>query len=474
MVKYSKSIYFIFIFLFYTLFVLLSLHHIFFWDTIQLGSEHANFFYSTHFSQILLPDSIDSGHIPTFGFLLAIVWFIFGKTLVVSHLFMLPFVLGIVWQCYVLLKQFIPPKFLYFSHFLFLIDPTLLSQITLISPDVVLVFFFLMGLNAALKNHRYWLMISLLGLFAISMRGMMVSFAILSIDIFINTQYSGFKAILNKLLKNSFAYIPALVLFISYFGYHYYIKGWIGYHNNSPWAPCFERANTFLGLAYNIGILGWRILDFGRVFILIVIIFICIKFWKNFYGAKNVQFLFFIFLITTVCLSISAILYKGLSAHRYLLPVYLTFLLFSLYIVIMFIKNKIVIYIILSIWAIGLLTGNLWVYPDKIAKGWDSTLAHIPYYNLRDKMVNYIKEEKIPQNEIGSGFPICFKTSLLDLSNDTSSFVNKNLDKDKYILYSNIFNDFSDNEINELHQKWKLVYMVKSCQVYMSLYQRQP
>jgi hypothetical protein len=450
------------------------LNHIFFWDTIQLGSEHANFFYTTHFTQLILPDSIDSGHIPTFGFFLAIVWFIFGKTLVVSHLFMLPFVLGIVWQSYVLLKQFIPLKFLFISHFLFLIDPTLLSQITLISPDVVLVFFFLIGLNAVLKNHRYWLMVSLLGLFAISMRGMMVSVAILSVDIYLNTQYTGFKAILIKLLRNSFAYIPALVLFISYFGYHYYIKGWIGYHNNSPWAPCFARTNTFSGLIYNIGILGWRILDFGRVFIWITMIYIVSKFWRRLYPKKEVQFLLFVFLIITICLSISVILYKGLSGHRYLLPVYLTFILFSLYIVITFIKNKIVINVILSIWAIGLLTGNLWVYPDKIAKGWDSTLAHIPYYNLRDKMVNYIKKEKIPQNKIGSGFPICFKTSLLDLSNDTSSFVNKNLDKDQYILYSNIFNNFSDYEIDELHQKWKLVYKVKSCQVYMSLYKRQP
>ena len=72
--------------------------HFFFWDTVQLASQHAQFFLENGFSTFLLPDEMDSGHPPTFGFYLALVWRVFGKTLSISHLAMLPFLLGIVWQ----------------------------------------------------------------------------------------------------------------------------------------------------------------------------------------------------------------------------------------------------------------------------------------------------------------------------------------------------------------------------------------
>jgi hypothetical protein len=44
----------------------------------------------------------------------------------------------------------------------------------------------------------------------------------------------------------------------------------------------------------------------------------------------------------------------------------------------------------------GLLSGNFWVYPDTMAKGWDATLAHLPYHHLRQKMRQYINRNHIP------------------------------------------------------------------------------
>ena len=46
--------------------------------------------------------------------------------------------------------------------------------------------------------------------------------------------------------------------------FHYLETGWMGYHENSPWAPAFEKVD-FQGAIKNILILGWRLLDFGRV-----------------------------------------------------------------------------------------------------------------------------------------------------------------------------------------------------------------
>jgi hypothetical protein len=70
----------------------------FFWDTIQLASQHGNYYYSNNFSNLLLPIELDSGHIPTFGMYIALIWKVFGRTVEASHLAMLPFAIGIVWQ----------------------------------------------------------------------------------------------------------------------------------------------------------------------------------------------------------------------------------------------------------------------------------------------------------------------------------------------------------------------------------------
>ena len=89
-----------------TVLILFSLDHIFFWDTVQLASKHATFYYDNELKLALLPDEIDSGHIPTFGYLLAVLWTIFGKSLWISHLFILPFAIGIAWQLNKLVRHY--------------------------------------------------------------------------------------------------------------------------------------------------------------------------------------------------------------------------------------------------------------------------------------------------------------------------------------------------------------------------------
>ncbi|HBE43638.1 MAG TPA: hypothetical protein DDW27_21070, partial [Bacteroidales bacterium] len=110
----------------------------FFWDTIQLASKHANYYLTTDFTGILLPDSIDSGHIPAFGIYLAFIWKIFGRSLIISHLAMLPFVVGILWQMKILVSRFVSKENTGWAFLLVCCDPTLLSQVTLVSPDVPL------------------------------------------------------------------------------------------------------------------------------------------------------------------------------------------------------------------------------------------------------------------------------------------------------------------------------------------------
>jgi hypothetical protein len=440
-------------FLVYTVITRLVSDHAFFWDTIQLASKQAHWYFDNNFKYLLLPDSIDSGHIPAFGISLAIFWKVFHKSLLVSHLFMLPFLIGIVYQAYRLITRFFQRKNVYYALILFLIDPTVLSQSMLVSPDILVVFFFLFSLNMILHNKRNLLLFGILALGLISMRGMMIIAVLLLFDLYCNYNDFNGNNLFYKLFGFSLAYIPAGLTVISFLVYHYLNKGWIGYHEDSPWAGCFERVNM-RGFIFNIGVLGWRLFDFGRVF-LWMLFFVFILRQKKLIGKDNsFKTISILFILTIILLPLIMLFHKNLLGHRYLLPVYLMFSLLVCYQVFELNEKNILKRKLFVFLAIGLITGNLWVYPDRISQGWDSSLAHLPYYNLRNKMIGYINEKGIPLSYIGSEFPNTATFKYTDLSNMDKGFNTKDFSNNPYILYSNIMNDFSDSEINELQTLW--------------------
>ncbi len=456
-------------FLFFTILTFFVSENIFFWDTVQLGAKHGLFFYETNFSEILLPDNMDSGHIPVFGIYLAFIWKTFGKTLFVSHFAMLPFLLGIIWQAFIFINRFISKKYHIPALILFLTDATLLGQSALVSPDIVLVFFFLLGLNSVFDRRRLLTAIAIVGLFLTSMRGSMVSLTILLTDILINTKFRNIKLLIIDLFKKSIVYIPALLIFIAYNYYHFKIKGWVLYHEDSPWASSFVKAdfNSFL---FNIGILIWRIIDFGRVFIYITALVLFIKYFRSIIKDKKSKQLLFIFLFVFFNLSVSFTTYKSLSGHRYILPIFLIFNVFTAYLIFEKLKSVKLKNIVFTVILFGSLSGNFWIYPEKISQGWDSSLAHLNYYNLRKNMIKYLEEEDIEIETVGCAFPNITLSKNLDLSNNSHLFPNKNLSKNQYVLFSNVFNDFEDSEIDSLKTEFTLKKEYHSLGVFMKLY----
>ena len=88
---------------------------------------------SNNFDSLLLPDRMDSGHIPSFGMYIAFFWKLFGRTLLVSHLAMLPFVLLLLWQTHKLVSYFFEGQLRGIAFLLILLDTCLLGQLTLVS-----------------------------------------------------------------------------------------------------------------------------------------------------------------------------------------------------------------------------------------------------------------------------------------------------------------------------------------------------
>lgn len=450
----------------------------FFWDTIQLASKHAHFFYEHGFTSIILPSVIDSGHPPSFGMYLATVWKVFGKTLPASHFAMLPFLWGIIFFLYKIGDRMTSKAWAPWFVALCFADPVLAGQSVLVSPDVVLVFFFLLGFWSVLMNKNGWLALAVIGLGVISMRGMMVGFA-LYLYCLIADEGRSLKSLLIKIIP----FLPGGLLALFFLLYHWQQTGWIGFHAHSTWAPSFEKVG-FPGLVRNMAVLGWRFLDYGRVFLffalgLLVFHKLKARGWRQpafDRTNKGWQLMMFLFLIVLTTIP-TQLPYKGLLAHRYLLPVFIALNLVVFYWITKIqvhkignLQNRNLPRIYLFLLIALLFSGNFWIYPKKISQGWDSTLAHLPWYRLSKQAEEAIRERGIAYTEVGTAFPNIGSRENIQLNGLQTGFVEKNFDQNCYILYSNIMNDFTDEEIEALEQGWEEINTFENRGVFVSLY----
>jgi hypothetical protein len=237
-----------------------------------------------------------------------------------------------------------------------------------------------------------------------------------------------------------------------------------------PWYPSFEAVD-FKGAVYNTLILGWRLIDFGHLFIWITALFILCHFYKHRPLLPQSSVYLSIILITLfLSIAHSFILHRNLSGHRYLLPVYFVFAILVLYYLYNITGGNFPRKFFTWFLIIGLLSGNFWVYPDRIAKGWDSTLAYIPYFPLRKKMMDFMEKNGISPEETGTSFPNTGVIDRLELNGNMGSFAEKDLLTNNYIFYSNIFNDFSDNELLQLKENWQIIKELRLIQVKVILY----
>lgn len=444
------------IILFYVLLNLLSSTHAFFYDTVQLGASHAWYFYETNFNSIILPDKIDSGHFPIFGIYLAFVWKIFGISLWISHFAMLPFLCITFYFSYKILRHFLPYENIAWAYPILLLEPTYVAQSSLVSPDIALIAFFMMSLYYILINNRRALLFSLLLLSVVSMRGMMTFVGLYFFDCFITFYYS--QKSFASWIQHGLVYVPSAVVFILFNAYHYHCKGWIGYHPLSEWAYCFAPT-TWPERVRNIGILFWRWIDFGRVFLYLTVFLLSRKVFTYFPYNRPLRLLIFLFFSISLVLSYSPIFYKNLNNHRYLLPVFFSFALLTIYVIHISIQSLSTKYIFGFFLAAALITGHLWRYPTGVAVGWDCTLAHTPIYALRTSAEEFIQNQHLPKNKIGTYFPIksIGKYTYLNAL-DTFSYSDFDIAKNKYILYSNICNDFSDSDIESIKKMNPIFY----------------
>ena len=199
-----------------------------------------------------------------------------------------------------------------------------------------------------------------------------------------------------------------------------------------------------------------RYIDFGRVFLLLFLVISLYYYRKRIkHHPQYPQLLLLSF--SSVFFVIIAVLFStNAFGHRYFIVSYISFTLLTFLIIYQFIQYKKTVYTLLFL---GLLTGNLWVYPEKIAQGWDATLAHVPYHSLRVDAINFLDQKKISIQEVGTFFPNYNPIDEIELNGDQRSFSAFNKENN-VILYANVYN--LDDEITKIHKNYEEIQQFKN------------
>ena len=432
----------------------------FFWDTVQLASKHAHFFYENHLKWAALPPAIDSGHPPFLGYYLAVVWSFFGKTLTVSHWAMYPFLVATT-ALILALGRRVAVHWRWWWLPVIWLDPVWSGQAALVSPDTILATGFLGAVWAARANKPVLLSTFMALLCIVSMRGMMTT-AALSLWLLASARARAGEIV--------FRVAPGAAVAALFLGWHYATTGWIGHFEGSSWAAAFERTDA-AGVLRNAAVLVWRWTDQNRFTGWIFVgAAIYLTGWKAFYRRHRDGV--WLLAATIIFLAPSALLYKNLSAHRYFLPVFLSLHLLIFELVVQkkgsdFLKKS-----AFATWALLMAAGHFWIYPKGVSMDWDCTLAHLSYHPLREKAVAFMDQYHILQEQTGSAFPNLNTGEHLLLNGDYRQMQPLDLPRQPFVMVSNVFNDVDMPQYDTLQQFYTVKAQWEQAGVWIALWQQ--
>ena len=443
----------------------LSYNNGMFWDNVLFASKMGNQLYYNSIFNWFMPDIFDPGHPPFLGFLLAISWKILGHKLWVSHLLILPFTIGFFYQLFKFIENFVKGYYLQFLAFILVIaDPTLSTAFVLVNPEIVIIFFFFLTVNSIIYKSPVYKIVGLLFLSIITYRSMMLFAGIFIFDIInkLLLNKKNIKSVINFrfLLTYFLGSLPAMCFII----WRLLTKGWIYTYPNSPWAD-YGHFASFKIFMKNCIVLVHRYLDFGRVFIFIFIAISIFIYGRKIIKSKKNKELLLLSIASVIFIIIAVLVATNTFGHRYFIVSYICLNLLSFLIIKEFYSRKKIIYTLLLV---GLIMGNLWIYPRKISQGWDATLAHLPYHSLRLEAIDYLNSNDIEIESVASFFPNRSMFDEIDFRGCTKSFTEFNREN-KYVFYSSVYN-LSDKYYDTLDKNYILIKKFEKFNVYIYIY----
>ena len=406
-----------------------------FFSDMSYISSVAHNIYETNLHN-LIDFKNDNGTPPLYSLYFSIIWKLFGYKLWVSHLAVFPFFIGFIYQFYRFSQKYLTTKATFIALLFIIIDPTFMTQFILMGYDIILVFLFFLSINAISKNNYKLLIMSTIIIPLINIRGFSIVISIFFIQLFF-LKNGNLKSIVATLKY----YIPAIIVTITWFTFHYFQTSWIVVSNQ----------NTSL---HHISSLTWIFKNFifeiiafnsnGRLVIIAGLLLF--YFFKN----KNKRVINRIprELIILIMLSLAPFIIIFTPLHYPVGPRY--FMIAYPFIYLSFVYNiqkikikyqKLIITLSVSI----IVLSNFWVNPYPYSNSWDSSLKSISYLKIQKQMLVDFKDVKLSGESIIVDFPLHknMKYNYLD-NNYNFQFSIKSIEqapKGSYIIYSNVYNN---------------------------------
>ena len=439
-----------------------------FWDA-KSKFIRADWLYQNQFKDIIVPTELNSGHPPLWILAIAGFWTVFGKALWSARLLLLIVNIGLGYQLIQLGHRLFFRAVPLALILLVAIEPTLLAQTTNLNNDMLLLFFVLLGFNSLLQGKSVWYTLALCGMLLTNLRGIYCFLALVIIHLIIHR-----KQLLSHTQKMYKAYLIGVGVFSAFLIYQYIDLGWVIVTPNTAYAEHRETAG--LGrMLKNTAAFGKNMLEYGRLFVWLPMLGMLLYVWKTKAIRLSQQSqlilislsvfigLFFIGMVPfsnpmgpryfMICYMLATLLFINLI---YELPWFTTF------------RRQLMIGVV----AVAFVTGHLWIYPATIAQGWDSSLAYLNYYPQEERMFAYLKEHTIAAQKVGTNLPLGNRwVSLAKDSNEGElMFVEQDLETNEYVLFSNLDNRTSDEDIRQLQTSWEVVTESSRMGVFLTLY----
>lgn len=470
------NVFILFTLLVYAVLTVICIDNCYFWDNIQQTSYEAHWFYDHGFKSLILPGPNDKEaiiatgyHAPFMSIVTALLWDLFGYDLAISHLFVFAFALVFIYNVERLAKIFVAPKYAGWVLLAVAFEPTVLSQFSIASPDFIMLSATVLFFRGLFESKRIQQALGIFFLCVVNMRGVFWGIILFMAAVYLNFIRTD-KKLSFKALKEAFIpFIPTFIILAIYYSYYLLTKGW--FFKNSAFEEHYSLPTEIQFIVKHFLSLIIRVAENGRLFIWLLACF-CV------YQIKKRQLLldeksrilafalvcFFGMFLVFVCIT------QMPFSSRYFMPAFSILTILALSFACKYFQPTTCrnIFIFLFIFEV---TGHFWIYPDPISKSWESTLAHLPYYELRKDCFNYIDSAAIDYNDLSGGFCLNGKRKYAELS-DNIKLIDTSLDS-KYYLFSNICNE-EDSILFVLKDpnQWVEIKRFEKGFVYLSILQK--
>ena len=402
----------------------------FFGDAISSTSKVVQNIFDQNLLTIFYPIESDPGHPTLYPWLMAACWKIFGRTLLVSHLYAFCWYLFLIFIFYKTAKLFIADAIeLNKTLLLFIVMPTALSMSVMMLNTTAVMAFFLSAIYALLARKNKWFLVSTI---LMMLTHLQAPFFLLALAI---TDFSLSMKEKNSMVwfKERFVFyaIPFAVL-CCWLALHFYHTGWLVI---SPNYSDIDKLNGFSQYAKSLLIISWRLVDFGMITFYIIFIYALFK--KV--GDKKLQQVWLI-LASVIC-GLMAIFLENTIGHRYFLVLGLLMIILVMNVLQNFApRQKNILYVLLLL---SLIFGNFLYYPGKTIG--DGNIAYVGFF----KIAPTIKKDFSDTTIFYSYAPIANPSQLIYLNDEglkTERINGQNLDSLPAILQSNLNAEFSEKD----------------------------